>query len=442
MNRAASNAAPLRQRSLILVDRNRACALASRAIVGACLAVVALCCGQAADAQDLPPELSEARFRQIHYQIFHDGQNPADCVAPSPSSGIDCTERAASDLPPLEMPPEAPAADSGFLPSSFGATRGTLAAAPNMIGDFFGGGSYIANALVSTAGGDRPFKLSDNWQPIPIDRVYFNYNHFNNVPTVITNSAVRVYNRSFDRYTMGIEKTFFGGMMSVDFRAPWISGLNGDQRLGLGTPPVQGTQFSNLAVATKLLLISRRRFALSTGLGTTFPTGNNFRLLDSSGTVELASMQNQSVHLQPFLGFVTTPGGRAFLQGVAQVDVDVNGNPVWLNGAGYGRIQAQPLLYTSLSGGVWIYENPCARLLSGVAPIIELHYTSTLKNTDQLSGQFSNILNRQDFLNLTGGTTFALGQRSYLTLAGTVPLRTFPGRGFNGETVIQYVRRY
>ena len=40
------------------------------------------------------------------------------------------------------------------------------------------------------------------------------------------------------------------------------------------------------------------------------------------------------------------------------------------------------------------------------------------------------------------GLTFAIGNWSYLTLAGALPLKSYPNRGFDAETGIQYVRRY
>lgn len=417
-------------------------ALAPTLVFQAMLAVCCLSCLRATLAQDVIPPLSEARFRQIQYQVFEAGQQQAACAKPALGG---CAER------PLEMPPseEAPQLpfNEGLLPGSYGATRGTLAAAPNMIGDFFGGGTYFMGDLVSNAGADRPFKLSDNWQPLPVDRVYVNYHHFNNVTTRVS-GLTAVNKQPFDRYTTGIEKTFFGGMMSLDFRAPYSSALNSTQVQSPSGPLAQNIEFGNLGLATKLLLISRERFALTGGAGLTFPTGDNYRLYNSEGN-QIATLKNQSVHLQPFLGFVTTPGGRLFLQGIAQVDIDTNGNEASfidtsnrLPVVRTGRIQSQTLLYTDLSLGCWMYDNPGALLVRGIAPIIEMHYTSAVQNTDSLYGEFTNVFNRQDFLNMTGGLVMAVGARSYLVMAGAVPLRAFPNRGYNAETGIQFIRRY
>jgi hypothetical protein len=416
---------------------------ASPLAIRSLMTLLCLLCGPALRAQELAPVISESRFRQIHHQVFHADEQPVSffqpsCVQPPPSVGC-------ADLPAMDMPSYddtmAPTFSEGLLPGSFGATRGSLAAAPNMIGDFFGGGIYFQGDLVSNAGGDRPFKLSDNWQPLPTDRLYFNYHHFNAVTTGVNNAFVGTSHAAFDRYTMGIEKSFFDGLLSLDFRAPYASALDATQVQNFTAGPLQNTEFGNVGLATKLLLFSRERFALSGGAGMTFPTGDDYRLFDMSG-VEIASLQNESVHWQPFLGFVATPGGRLFLQGVMQLDIDVNGNPATINGVGAGRIQSQTLLYSDVSMGYWVYENPNALILSGIAPLVELHYTTAVQDTDALFGEFTNVFNRQDYLNLTGGLAFAIGQQSYLTFATAMPLRSFPDRGFDAETGIQYVRRY
>jgi hypothetical protein len=393
-------------------------------------------CANRAIAQELAPSLSDDQFQQIHYRVFHAEQDPVSCVQQALPGG--CTQRAPLEMPPAEdltMPPF----DEGLLPSSFGATRGTLSAAPHMFGDFFGGGIYFMGDLVSSAGGDRPFKLGDNWQPLPTDRIYFNYHHFNSVTTGV-GGELGTSHQAFDRYTMGIEKTLFGGLLSLDVRAPYASALNATQIQDLSAGPLQGTEFGNLGLATKVLLISRERFAFTGGAGLTFPTGDDYELFDRFGT-PVATMQNEAIHLQPFLGFVATPGGRLFLQGICQVDIDMNGNTASFAG-GTGRVQSQTLLYSDLSMGFWLYENPGAIFLQGIAPIIEMHYTSAVQDTDSLFGEFTNVFNRQDYLNMTGGISLALGEFSFLTLAAGVPLRSFPDRGFDAETGIQFIRRY
>src|SRR5262249_923427 len=111
-----------------------------------------------------------------------------------------------------------------------------LASVPNMFGDLAGATSTFTAANFSSVsgtklttgtfslpiagGGSRIGKISENDSPIPRDRVFFSYNHFQNVfqisetpqsppgPTLLRQEPI-------DRYTLGFEKTFFDGWTSV-----------------------------------------------------------------------------------------------------------------------------------------------------------------------------------------------------------------------------------
>jgi len=72
------------------------------------------------------------------------------------------------------------------LPSGLGAISAPQSANPGMIGDFlfggprYGGDTLIGGANVAISGGDRVSKIAENTNPVPQDRVFFNYNSFNN----------------------------------------------------------------------------------------------------------------------------------------------------------------------------------------------------------------------------------------------------------------------
>src|SRR5438874_667672 len=62
----------------------------------------------------------------------------------------------------------------------------------------------------------RGFKIADNQSPIPQDRVFFNFNYYNNVNYAIDRkfgapvNGIQIY-----RYLAGFEKTFLGGLASI-----------------------------------------------------------------------------------------------------------------------------------------------------------------------------------------------------------------------------------
>ena len=44
--------------------------------------------------------------------------------------------------------------------------------------------------------------------------------------------------------------------------------------------------------------------------------------------------------------------------------------------------QEQNLMYVDAQFGVWLYHDHCARYVTGVAPVVELHYSTTMNDTD------------------------------------------------------------
>jgi len=130
------------------------------------------------------------------------------------------------------------------------------------------------------------------------------------------------------------------------------------------------------------------------------------------------------------------------------LDVAANGNdvlvPTFVTPGGFervGRYNDQPLGLMDLKVGYWLYQNPDARWVKGIVPTCELHYTTTLRNTDSVGG-VSNPFNRMDLVDLTAGVHILLGEKAVLTVAGAAPLRTQENRVFDAEAMVQFNRRY
>lgn len=323
-----------------------------------------------------------------------------------------------------------------------------------MIGDFLGGNARfvgqstlasIEHASVGVAGGDRRFKIADDQNPIPVDRLIFDYNGFQNPLIDVAGNT-----RNLHRFTFGIEKTFRDGLWSFEFRVPFTSDYNSTQSIVPGDS-LSGTEFGNMVLVFKRLVIRRENFAASVGVGADFPSGADFRINDATGTA--VEVWNESIHLQPFVGAYWTPTDRLFVLAFAQLDFDTRGSTVLMRDGGddlanAGTYYDQTLGMIDVSIGYWLHRNPSARWLTAVAPMAEIHYTTTLQDADSVTGTMGTIgpadgdTGRRDVLNLTGGLYLQLGGCSDLRLAYVAPLGTGIDREFDGEFVVQFNRRF
>lgn len=286
--------------------------------------------------------------------------------------------------------------------------------------------------LVASPTADRQ-KLSENASPLPRDRVFLNYNYFDQVPSTFGNQGV-------NRFTPGFEKTFFDQWASVEVRLPFSSQLSNSIDLtGVNSNQVQ---FGNVTTYFKGLLYASPEMALSTGLGVQLPTGPDTEVFLSGQ--EMFKIANRSVHLMPFLAATYTPGTRFYAQGLLQFDIDANGNSVYApstKGPGLqnqGTMQDQTVLYASLSTGYWIYRapNPNDRGLTGIAPTAELHYNTTLQSSDTVGNTFAQYGQIANFNGIVG-LNAVFGYNKYLTVGYCSPLGRSDAQ-FNSELRVMF----
>ena len=327
---------------------------------------------------------------------------------------------------------------------------------PSMIGDFFGNNYKYAftnpdGTTVATAGGDRHFKYAENTNPFPTDRVFFNYHFFEDPVRDMSGGA-----RDLSRFTFGVEKTFCEQLFSVEFRVPFAATLDSTQTFGDANQ--MATEFGNIALTPKLLLCRSERTAVATGLSIVLPTGNDSVVTNGESTVIV--FENGSLFMQPFIGIYNAPTERLFHQFLAQIDFDATGSDVIIPAGSFlslnasnrdqvSQLQSQSLLYLDYQVGFWLHRNPCANVLTGVAPLLELHYTSTLQNLDlgdfgreqrgPNRGIFVEDL-RRDVLNLTSGVYLELFKNTSVKLAAVAPL--LEDRVFDYELGLQLNHRY
>lgn len=338
---------------------------------------------------------------------------------------------------PMPVPAADNFSDAAFndsLTGAFDVASASNFSAPNMIGDIFGAGAiqFISSDTMlgngqnpavgsspGTGGGVGRIKLSNNTNIIPRDRVFFGYEFFDSVPITANGTDV-------NRWTPGFEKTFFGGLASVEVRVPFAGTIDSTQDVNsLGANNVE---LGNVTLFFKSLLYSTPTMAVGAGLTVTTPTADDL-VLTSQGQ-DILRIQNEGTHLAPYMGVVFMPG-RFFTQIYGQYDVDATGRSVLLpndNGAlvESGQLTDTSVFFLDASFGYWIYQScsPC-KMLTGIAPIFEVHYNAGLGNGDQVTGVTGSVIDANDsydIVNLTFGTHLQFRQRTGLTLAVGVPV--------------------
>jgi hypothetical protein len=161
---------------------------------------------------------------------------------------------------------------------------------------------------------------------------------------------------------------------------------------------------------------------------------------------EVIRVFDDSVHLAPFLGFLLQPNDRLFSITYLQLDFDAGGNRVAVNDTPEGRLQTPTLLYVDCSVGYWLFysngsEPGANRFITGIAPIVELHYTTALQDAEAIDSIIRPVSPRVDILNITGGLFFKIGPTAGLTVGGVAPLRTRPSdKEFDAEVLVQFNR--
>jgi hypothetical protein len=338
----------------------------------------------------------------------------------------------------------------------------------NSIGNVFNGAN-ILTFPIPLAGGSRRIKIAENNQVMPEDRFYGTFNYFHNANQAIGSGpspgdpVTVVDSESLAQYTVGMEKTFcvWGTPFSIDMRMPFTGGVSQFVSNENSMYPDQDTfagfetgSIGNLSTALKVYLLEVKQTSISGGLGMSIPTGSSVSAITGLNVEEaqdpmnlgqpipirnLFKIDNDAFHLMPFLGAYRQIGNSCWLQAFTQIDIPTGGNDVRrsqfvannLDSIEEFSIKEQTLLYADISFGKWWYRNVCEcsrpgctcrkRGLTGVASVLELHYTGSLNDADPFLSD--GAANQFDVLNLTTGLTVELNEQLRINLAGVFPLR-------------------
>jgi hypothetical protein len=269
-------------------------------------------------------------------------------------------------------------------------------------------------AAGGTVGRQRP---SEDTTPLPSDRFILNYDYFSNVQLGVGSDV--------NRCLIGFEKTFFGGLASVEFRLPFAATVASD--LDLNNQATR-TEVGDLRITPRFLLWDDGTFHVGAGMSIYLPTADKVTLNLADGT-PLVQIPNRAVVLSPYIGILYTPDDRLFAQAAMNIDFDTNGDPVSVNadGAGLrfaGRLQDPANLGLDFQLGYWIYKGNRGDFLSGLAPFVELHYTGNLQPRGVVSDAgFVIPSGTVNEVNMTTGLYAFLSNRSTMQFGVVIPLR-------------------
>lgn len=290
-------------------------------------------------------------------------------------------------------------------------------------------------------------KMAAGGSPIPRDRVFFNYSYFETVPLAAATSV--------NRFTPGFERTFAGGLMSVEARFPFAATLDTNFNIN-GSSNTSTAQVGDISVALKSILSQGDNWLLSGGLQLLLPTAEDisYQVTDGTQTAEFLRIDNEAVHFMPFLGASIVGDGGLFFQGFFQIDADANGMPVSANSSPFGggtmsqigRLNSATMMYLDLSLGYWMIQEPAdsTRGLTGMMPLVELHVNRSLSDTDSISFQPLGTLGREDdfqLVNTTFGVVFELQHNTNVALGYATSLPGGKDDDFEGEFRLQVSHR-
>jgi hypothetical protein len=296
-------------------------------------------------------------------------------------------------------------------------------ATPNMIGDVLIGGtggfrrdrSQRDFNLPSTS---RNFKIADNQNVEPQDRLILNFNYYNNVNDEMNlRTGASAGTVDAHRETFGFEKTFLDRSASIAVLLP-LNSLNADG--GATGGGASSTALGDLTFVGKFNLLGSREGGslLTGGLALTVPSGSG-----SFAGVDHVSGSFHSTLLTPWLGFLLTEGN-FYIHGFSSVEVPMDTTDV-------------TLLYNDLGIGYVVYRDGVRQgRISAVAPTLEVHVNTPMTHP----GAFTAPAGVADSVTITEAVTLEFRHGSSMAIGFNQPITGL--KAYDLEGIIQFNYRY
>ena len=261
----------------------------------------------------------------------------------------------------------------------------------------------------------RGFKIADNQTPMPVNRISYGFNYFNDVNEAINRrfgypiGGMQAYAHNF-----GLEKTFLDQTASIGLKIP-LNTLTADSPFtNIGKT---STSLGNLSVYFKyaLWMDRERNRVVTTGLAVTAPTGPT----SFGGSNYLRSFN--FTQIQPYLSFLWTED-RWYVMAYSSLEVPTDSRDV-------------TMCFNDLGVGYYAYRNADPNgWIKAIVPTGEVHVNTPLNHRDY--NNFNDIAGTPDVVDMTGGLNINLGQCSLLSLGVVTPV-TGP-RPFSIETLFLF----
>jgi hypothetical protein len=306
---------------------------------------------------------------------------------------------------------------ASYMPGFFGDVLGGVILVPGAVPNTSsGGGAFEARNLLSiNVSQASAIKISDSDSPRPMDRVYYLYNFFGDIPIGAPGDPTL----DVHRHVIGFEKTFLDGNASIGMRLPFFD-FAGSFAYDTGFT-------GDLSILTKFALINDRRTGdvLSMGVAVATPTGGtpSFYVQTRGGFVRQPSQRDYPVTIQPYFGYIYNFTPRLYFQGFHSVLIPT--------------LSSEPtFMANDVALGYWLYRNPTDSLIRGIIPTVEVHVNTPFNHRDPAVA-FGDV-QMLDSVNLTSGF-YVMFPRSVLGVSVAVPLSFGPN---TIEALASYTLRF
>lgn len=271
-------------------------------------------------------------------------------------------------------------------------------------------------------------KVSQSNSAIPIDRVFFSADYYDNVQLSPSDMDV-------EQMLFGIEKTFWDGQASIMVRVPFAATRAADfGDLETGPPPTirvpdSDSEIGSIDITAKILLAETDNTSYSAGLLVGLPTNAHSKLLGSR-------VQNSdSVQITPFVAFLHERD-RLFFQGFCSVAFDANGSHLRGGNGTTARVRAQQMLDLDLQAGYWSVRDELTGF--GIAPFAEFHYTTPISTLDSILVPGGGTQATWDEYVAGGGIQFLRNTNVRGALAVNLPLSHELGRSADYQVGLRF----
>ncbi len=260
----------------------------------------------------------------------------------------------------------------------------------------------------------RNFKISENQSPRPQDRIFFDFNYYNNLnDTINLRDLSPVTQMKAYVYNFGFEKTFNNGMGSIGMRLP-LDNLTANSFGNVVSTPTSSS-LGNLTIFSKYILAQNPETGslISACWAITPQTGPG----RFAGAPYLFPLN--STYFQTCIGYIYNYN-KWYLQGFNGFCFPMNPNDV-------------TTIYNDVAVGYYLLRDPDSRSwLTAVAPTFELHVNNPLNHRDPFNR--TDLAGTPDSVDLTFGLNFGIRNTAVLTAAFVTPVAS--PKPFDAEALL------